>query len=185
MVEATAPRANWDGLEELRGMLTCLLARHTPDANEVDDVIHETFVRAVRYRRNLTDGSRLRSWATRIALNVLSDRKQRAARALTGRDEAGLDAVAAREVEGSDDAVYRLGRFEVDREKALSLLRSSVACLRPEDRALLTSFYRGDQSTRATARECDIPAHLVKIRLFRARRRLVRLMRHRMALGVA
>jgi RNA polymerase sigma factor (sigma-70 family) len=169
---------SWQGLDDLRGGLRAVLMRRLPDENEVEDVIQETYLRAVRYRGRLQDGRRLRSWTTRIALNVLSDKKRREGRFLA-TDPA--DQVLERDAEGGAPAplepAVNLGRWELERERALMLLARARTRLRESDRRVLDSFYGGAGSCRATAEECGIPAHLVKVRLFRARRRLSRAMR--------
>jgi RNA polymerase sigma-70 factor (ECF subfamily) len=168
----------WHGLADLRGGLRSVLLRRLPDENEVEDVIQETYLRAARYRGRLQDGRRLRSWATRIALNVLSDRRRREQRYLS--TEPG-DRVLEREAEAGGpalpEAALSLGRFEVERERALLVLARARRRLRESDRRVLDSFYGGAGSCRATAEECGIPPHLVKVRLFRARRRLSRAVR--------
>lgn len=169
---------SWQGLADLRGGLRSVLMRRLPDENEVEDVIQETYLRAVRYRGRLQDSRRLRSWTTRIALNVLSDKKRREGRFLA-TDPA--DQVLERDADGgapaAQEPALNLGRWELGRERALALLARARTRLRESDRRVLDSFYGGAGSCRATAEECGIPAHLVKVRLFRARRRLSRAMR--------
>ena len=172
----------WTGLEELRGMLRSLLSRHCADPNEVEDVIHETFLRAVRYRSSLSGGGRLKSWTTRIALNVLHDRKRRRGRYLPVTEEGALDVAAPPSSEEEEQPVYRIGRWELEKDAALRAIERAMGGMRADDRRVLDSFYRGAQSCRETASECDIPAHLVKVRLFRARQRLLRTIRRRLAL---
>lgn len=182
----TADRVqDWQGLEELRGSLRTLLAAHCRDESEIDDVIQETYVRAARYRGRLAGVQSLRSWTMRIALNVLADTRRRVQR-LRADDEA-LEALESREHDPGEvllqEPEIRLGRWVFGLESALFHLGRAVEGLRPEDRRVLDSFYRGGQSCRRTSSDCAIPLHLVKIRLFRARRRLLRVLRRRFALG--
>ena len=60
--------------------------------------------------------------------------------------------------------------------------RHRIVALRPDDRRVLGSFYGGAGSCRETARECAIPVHLVKVRLYRARKRLTRALRRGLSL---
>jgi len=166
-------------------MLRSLLSRHCADPNEVEDVIHETYLRAVRYRSNLSEGGSLKSWATRIALNVLYDRKRRRKRFRSVAEDGALDVAAPPSSDEQDEPVYRIGRWELEKDAALRAIEQALGGLRADDRRVLDSFYRGAQSCRETASECDIPAHLVKVRLFRARRRLLRTIRRRLALEQA
>ena len=168
----------WDGLEEMREPLRAFLARHCADENDVEDVIQETFLRAARYRRAHGVQS-LRPWTKRIALNVLADAKRRGMRAPAppGRDEP-FDPPAPPAPPAVDSA-YRVDELWFDGELARELLLRSMGGLRATDRALLDSYYAGEQGTCCPARECGIPRHLVKVRLYRARQRLLRVLRRR------
>ena len=185
-MEGSATRKEtWTGLEEMRGLLRRFLARHSRDENEIEDVIQETFLRAARYRSNLVDVRRLRSWTMRIAVNVLSDTKRRGTRLRSvAPEDPSLELVDATAEGGpGEEQCFRLGRWLLEKDEALGHLQGALAELREDDRRVLGSFYGGLESCRETARECGIPGHLVKIRLFRARQRLLRSIRQRLALG--
>ncbi len=172
----------WHGLEELRGALRAFLARHCSDENELEDVIQETYLRAARYRSSLTGLQRLRPWTMRIALNVLSDWRRRSARATYAPLEDAVFEIPIVEGGVEDGAPsYRVGRWALDREVALEHLARALSTLREDDRLVLDSYYGGERCSRATALACGIPRHLVKIRLYRARQRLLRALRHRVA----
>jgi DNA-directed RNA polymerase specialized sigma24 family protein len=68
----------------------------------------------------------------------------------------------------------------VDRADALRELAATVGELPAHDRRVLESYYGGGLCGERTARECGLPRSLVKVRLFRARRRLERLLRPRL-----
>ncbi len=174
-------KSAWTGLSDLQAALRCFLLRHCPDPNELEDVLQETLLRAARYRANLSEDGRLKSWAMRIAMNVLADGRRKGWRYVSGADEDGV------EPEVADDAVeesvpVRIGRFDVHATDAVQLMTRVMGTMRDDDRRLLASFYGGAGSSRMTARECEIPPHLVKARLFRARKRLRTAMRHQLAL---
>ena len=185
-----SPPLSWSGLEELEPCLRAYLKRRCRDRSEVDDVVQETLLRAARYRGSLTDTGRMRGWATRIAGNVLRDHIRRECRLRrTELTDEGLDRLVARESvpgesgEGGDVSRMRVGSGLHDTEDLLSHLSVALEGLRVEDRRVLRSYYEGSQDCRATALECGIAHSLVKVRLFRARRRLAREMRRRVKRG--
>ncbi|MFT5050825.1 MAG: RNA polymerase sigma factor (sigma-70 family) [Chlamydiales bacterium] len=175
----------WEGLERLREPLLRFLASRCRDQNEADDVIQETFVRAARYRGSLTDTRRLRSWVMRIASNVLSDRAVRSGRGPSlGLDEELCDAIEGCESfpgDGREEAWIEVGGDELDRDAVLSHLAQGLSDLRASDRSVLDTYYREGESCTVTGLRCGIEPHLVKVHLFRARRRLESLMRQRVA----
>ena len=171
----------WKGLEEFRRDLRAFLARRCVDENELEDIIHETYVRAVRYRKG-SRPVRLRSWLLSIARNVLFDRRRERERygPLEVEPEPGEGGELS-PAEGGEE-LFHIGRWALDRESAVLHLRHALAQLREGDRRLLRTFYEGGEDARATACECSIPPHLVKTRLFRARRRLLKALRRHIAL---
>ena len=176
----TALARDWSGLEELRRDLRCFLARRCTDENELEDVIHETYLRAARYRVG-SQPKRLRSWLFSIARNVLVDRRRQSERYAALCEGEPEPEWTPPEDDAEGEELYRLGRWTLDREAATRHLASALECLRESDRRVLSSFYGGGEDSRATARECAIPHHLVKIRLFRARRRLLKELRRHLS----
>jgi RNA polymerase sigma-70 factor (ECF subfamily) len=166
-------------LQQLEGVVRSFLGRRCRDEAELDDAVQETFLRAARFRERLHDPARLRGWTLRIAANVVNDRVRRELR-LPRADVPGgdLDLVASwcAEPGWGSDAVT-LDDAVVDRERALVHLARALMRMRPRDRALLRSYYGGGRDGRETARECALSHELVKVRLFRARRRLRRELR--------
>lgn len=176
---------SWSELEALRPALRAHLARRCRDANDIEDVIQETLLRAARYRGSLARSDRLLPWVLRISVNVLSDTARRAARLrrVAEADEwlDQVEAPAPARVAEARGAV-RVGSTEVEYDVLLEHLREGMDSLKEADREVLRSYYGGAQNCHETAAECDIPAGLVKVRLFRARDRLRRLLKQRVAL---
>lgn len=173
----------WQGVGELAGFLRGVVGSRCRDENEVDDVVQEACLRAARYRHGLAREESLRPWAARIALNVLAGRVRRrfpaGAQALSSGDEREP---RAPEPEDPEPGFLRTGPWVLEREAALALLEVAVAELCDEDQRLLRAFYGGGESCRHAARACEVPPGLVKGKLFRARRRLSRILRRLAAL---
>ena len=167
---------HWSGLEETRSALKTFLGRRVRDENEVEDIIQETLLRAARYRTGLQSDDRLRPWVLRIATNVLRDHRRRTQRTSTvAVDEEWFDRCPDEHRAARDDPhgdVLELDGGLVDRETVLGYLAQAVARLSPSDRAVLASFYGGSGSCVETGQRCGLDPALVKVRLFRARRRI-------------
>lgn len=171
----TSRRGPWEGLSDLEPGLRRLLARRCSDENDVDDVIQETYLRAARYRGSVEDPRSLRAWTARIALNVLSDLRRRARRMqpLPAPDEGDDTPLPAALVVEEDDRDVRLGSCLLPAEDAFALVDHALAGLRESDRLLLEHYYRDACGVPECARRLAVPARLVKVRLYRARRRLL------------
>jgi RNA polymerase sigma-70 factor (ECF subfamily) len=172
-----APHA-WLGLEEHRPHLHRRLRARCRDENEVEDLVQETFLRAARYRGSLSDPARLRSWLLQIAGNVHRDHLQRERRfRVCPPDEGTLAELEGREEAPGDaegDPVFELGCHVLELLSARRHVDAALAELEAHDRELLEGYYGEDGGTRAAAARVGLPPGAVKVRLFRARRRLRR-----------
>jgi RNA polymerase sigma factor (sigma-70 family) len=171
----------WNGVGDLSGFLRRVVGPRCRDENEVDDVVQETCLRAARYRRGLADEQMLRPWAARIALNVLAARARRR-REAEERTIGEAHRLLAPEPEEDAALFLRVGPWLIERGVAVRALGRSVAELHAGDRRLLGAFYGAGESCRHAARVCETTPLLAKVRLYRARQRLARLLRRRIAL---
>lgn len=195
--EGDAPRRSeearvddWRGLAHLRDGVCSWIERRGVDANEAQDVAHEALVRASRYRSRLHDERLLRPWVLSIARNVLVDRQRRAQRELKlPVASARFERIEGREADPAldpePDEIELVGE-RLPRGAVLSELEDALHELRDQDREILRCYY-GFYGAEATCREAasawNLAPEVVKMRLFRARRRLLRSLRLRLGLG--
>lgn len=175
-------RTEWETLWKQTPSLRAYLSRRCRDENEVDDVVQETFLRAARRAPNGYTVRSPRAWLFRIATNVLCDwaRGDRD-RCATGADlEELVPARPSARDDGEDPLVCVDGRW-VEHSTLVRMLPPALADLDDADRRVLDRYYRDGLDCRQTARRCGLSAGLVKVRLFRARRRLGRALARRVA----
>jgi RNA polymerase sigma-70 factor (ECF subfamily) len=127
------------------------------DHDDALDSVQEAFTLIYRSLGRFNRRSKLGTWIFRIAVNTAIQRSRRLKHRsrLTHLDEA-LEAPAADLLEASDDA---------DR------VAQTLACMRHEDRALLTLFYWEDLSLAEIGEAIGCSANAAKTRLYRARER--------------
>ena len=171
----------WSGLAELRPAVHDFLFRRCRDESEAEDIVQDTLIRASRYRGSLSEAKRLRPWLMRIALNVLRDHVKRERRMpRVEADHEILDRLEGREdVPGDvrEDVQVELEGALVEKPRVLVQLWDAKNRMRRRDRLVLDSHYEAGRSCGETALVCEIPRDLVKVRLYRARRRLHRALR--------
>lgn len=175
----------WSGLEELRPLVTSFARRRCHDQAEAEDVVQEALLRAACYRPSLEEPERLRAWVLRIAANVHRDWRRREVRYIHAENqEEWMHTLEGREGDGAQcvNERYRLGEFSVDEDEVLGQLPAALRELRSEDREALEFFYRGRESCLDLAQRLSISRSLAKVRVFRARKRLGKLLRKRLSL---
>jgi len=179
---------DWRGLEALRDDLERSLARSCRDRSVLDDVVQETLLRAASWRSGLQNPDRLRPWLLRIAWNVLRDHFRRDRR--LPRTESGDEVLEALPERGSGDtgprvaAEFVLDHRSYDGAEVHDLLCALLPELPIEDRRLFEAFYREGRSCSRIGEELGVTSQTVKMRLFRLRRRIQRLLRQRSALAL-
>jgi RNA polymerase sigma-70 factor (ECF subfamily) len=180
-MELSTAAEPWNGLAELRPAVRDYLFRHCRDESEADDIVQDTLIRASRYRGSLLEVKRLRPWLLRIAMNVLRDhvRKERRLPRIDADPEI-FDRLEGREdVPGEvrEEVQVELDGALLEKPRVLVQLFDAKRRLRLRDRIVLDSHYEAGRSCGETAVLCAIPRDLVKVRLFRARKRLHRALR--------
>ena len=147
------------------------LARRLPP-QDVQEVAQDAFLRAFRSLRSYRGDAPFRVWLLRIGRHAAMDfwRKhyRRRDRVFTDLDEA-----AQREVETTQQA--RLAEARADREAretAREWLEAALTRLSPDDRAVITLVELEERTMEEAARRLDCGLSAIKVRAFRARRRL-------------
>ncbi|QDU69722.1 RNA polymerase sigma factor [Engelhardtia mirabilis] len=179
-------------LARLRPEVARAVARRCRDSHEVDDVVQESLLRALRYASALRSGAPLRPWLVQIARNVLVDR---------ARIDAGRRSLFAIEDVGGELGAEPFGReceppdilepgedFWLEDGQPLSfatacrLLARARSRLVPFDRQLLFEHYELCWPCRESAERHGVAQQTLKVRLFRARARLRTLFEREVAL---
>lgn len=170
-VEAGA--VEWSELCALEPMVRGWLGRRCRDQSDVDDVVHDTLLRAARFRGAVTRPERRASWALSIAANVLRDRVRRRREICPGVDEFDFEQTPCVAEGGAAEGTLVIGGRAVTSGEALEWLQASLRSMRPNEAALLLDYY-GGESLGAIAARMGIESKNAKCRLYRARRRLAR-----------
>lgn len=173
---ATKPPASAAALEAERGTLWGLCYRMTGSASDADDLVQETFVRAMERPPDDTSMP-WRPWLVRVAMNLARDhlrrRKRRAYHGTWLPTPVETSARGGVETLGDDDAPGRAG----DPETRYGLLESAsfaflvaVEALSPAQRAVLVLRDAFDYSSRETADALGLSEENVRVTLHRAKK---------------
>ena len=142
------------------------LARSEADA---DDLVQETFLRALRHWDTFVPGTDCRRWLATICRNVHYAAHAKAQRE-AAVDDADLEALAAVQVHRDARSIGLDGLFE--RTDLGPAIVSAIASLEPDFRAVETLVDVEGFTYEEAAGVLGIPVGTVRSRLFRARRQL-------------
>ena len=140
---------------------------------EVEDIGQEAFLRAYRSLGQIQQGSSVGPWLARIAVNLCYDHLRR----LRWRQERSFSELGPEETTVLD----RLARDEralgeIDRLFFRNLAEKLLGQLAPQDRAILLLKEREGMETKEVAKILGCSEVAVRLRLFRARRALRKLL---------
>ena len=172
---------------ELREELVRRLGRLCGDAHDVEDVAQETLLRALRTLSEARQRVELRPWLMQVARRVLVDRmRRRQVRERTSPEDPALELLAADGSSPEDvlegGELCDLGGVLVPSLVAERAVRDGLASLRVCDRELLIDHYERGLSCPALAARDGSRPQTVKVRLYRARRRLAAQLDRRLVL---
>jgi RNA polymerase sigma-70 factor (ECF subfamily) len=167
--------AHVQALETDRRLLWGLCYRMTGNAADADDLVQETFVRAIEKPPPRTDEP-LRPWLVRVAINLSRDLLRRRKREgyvgpwLPSPVPTDEETPASYEppAPGEDSPV---ARYDLKESISFAFLLALEA-LTPSQRAVLLLRDVFDYSTRETAEALDMTEANVKVLLLRARRKM-------------
>lgn len=147
--------------------LWAYLARVSGDAALADDLMQESYVRLLCAGRSWDGEVAGRRYLFRIATNLLKDHWRRA------RSQS-IEDISEEHFAVNDDSA------QVD---ALAALGPALAAMRPRDRQLLWLAYAEGYSHREIAEVTGLASASIRLLLFRARRKMARLLRERAGAG--
>jgi RNA polymerase sigma-70 factor (ECF subfamily) len=130
----------------------------TGNADQGDDLLQATFERALSRIDQWQAGTNLENWVFRMASNLNIDRHR--AQKVRG---VSVDVEEVYDLAGEDELAKLEFRSELD------AVRSALASLPPELRAVMTTVVLEEKSYREAAELLDIPIGTVMSRLSRAR----------------
>jgi len=143
-----------------------LAARFVKDDDELDDICQEAFIKAYQNLDRFRGDAPFEHWLTKIAVNVCYDMLRKESRK---RNVISLDSV--------EFAIGEYQRVEPsDGQEAWRILKSAMSKLKPEDRLVITLLNLEEKSVREIAALTGWSEANVKVRAFRARKELKRIL---------
>lgn len=142
-----------------------LALRFTKTREDAEEVAQDCFVKAYRSLGNFQQTSKFSTWLYSIVYTTAMSflRKKRIDTESIDNEEAFIQ-VEAKE---SDYSVVT-----IDQKIRNKYLQQAIAMLLPDDAAIITLFYQGEQSLEEIATEMGMETNTVKVKLHRARHRL-------------
>ncbi|HIR72399.1 MAG TPA: RNA polymerase sigma factor [Candidatus Coprenecus pullicola] len=155
------------------GMILAVLYRMTGNREDAEDMAQETFVKAYfslgKYRGESSISTWLYSIAYHLAVSSIRKKMRTVSRDRFTDQELQQSSLW---LESGEDV-----EFKELRERQYGALEKAVTALEPQDRFLITAFYEQGRSLAELTQITGMSLSNVKVRLFRCRNRLARILK--------
>ncbi len=167
--ESGDPAAGRALVDSMYPFVAALVRRHVADPGAVEDLAQQTFVRCFSKAQQWKPDKPLEPWLARIALNLCRDyfRTQRAKRELRWSDLSELEQAAMTATSQTASPAS-----ESLHDESRALLFRLLDTLSAEDRMVLSLLHLESRTTDQIAELTGWSRTLVKVRAFRARKKL-------------
>jgi RNA polymerase sigma-70 factor (ECF subfamily) len=152
----------------LRQQIRARIGRLVAEPDEAEDLTQETLLRVVRGLPQFRGDSSLKTWALRIAGNVVTDSRRRAA--CRPAERAGPPSTG--DLDDFEQAREPGPEDELERSLSADCLRGALNTLSESYRQVFELHDLAGLTSTEIADLLDLPVSTVKIRLHRSRRRL-------------
>ena len=153
-------------IEMYQGSVFSLCYNIVHNREEAEEIAQDVFLKCYRSLAQLRDPSKFRNWLMSIAYSKAID-KVRLKKVIN---------VDLEKAEADLPAEQVTPLTETGQKDRSTLLNEAIQKLNPEEAAVITLFYLEEQSVRETAEITGIGVSNVKVRLFRARESLRRIL---------
>lgn len=155
-----------------KNMVFTLAMRMLKNKEEAEEISQDTFVKVFKFMNRFKGDSKFSTWIYRIAYNSCLDRIKTYKKRY---DTVGIDEFTEHKVKTLETAFDLMDRS--DREKSV---KECLQRLAPDDSVLITLFYYEELSLQEISKVVGIDQNNVKVKLFRARKRLATILKERM-----
>ena len=157
-------------VDRYQEMAYTIAVRLLNDPDEAADIVQESFVKSYEVLDTFRGDAKFSTWIYRIVYRKSLDRLKAIRRRRTdGFGEMGEDNMLLGEVEDAFQLMMATERTE--------LVKKAISALKPEEQTLILLYYFEDSPIRDIAEIMDMGMENVKVKMFRARKKLYNLLK--------
>lgn len=157
-------RAYTQLVDKYKDLVYTLAIRMLKNREEAEEVAQDTFIKVFKSLENFKGDSKFSTWIYRVAYNTCLDRIKKNKKHL---NNIAIDEFTFNKLDTIDNALDN-----IIKEEKSTLIRNCINKLPEDSSALLTLFYFEELSLEEISKIINIEANTVKVKLFRARKKL-------------
>lgn len=142
-----------------------LALRFSKNREDAEEIAQDCFIKAYKALATFKQTAKFTTWLYRITYTTAMTclRKKRLETSSINHDENYLQ--LKNDTSGFDANVY-------DKQDSYTYLNHAITLLKQEDAAIITLFYKGEQSLEEIGMALHMETNTIKVKLYRARQRL-------------
>lgn len=160
-------------VDNYKDLVFTLALRLTKNREEAEEVAQDTFIKVYKNLSKFKGDSKFSTWIYRVAYNTSLDYVKKQKRT---QNTVAIDEFTEHQVKTLDNA---LSLMEAEEQKLA--VQNCINELPNEDGFILTLYYFEDQSLEEIAKTIDLKPNNVKVKLFRARKKLATILKQQLA----
>ncbi|MBS9462692.1 RNA polymerase sigma factor [Flagellimonas sp. 389] len=155
-------------VDAYKNLVYTLAYRMLGNREEAEEVSQDTFIKIFKSLSHFKGDSKLSTWIYRVTYNTCLDRVKQNKR---NRTFVNID-----NVDNTIFANMNTGLEKMLQEEKRALIKKCLNLLPPDDSGILTLFYFEEQSLVELEKVLNVSVSTLKVRLFRARKKLAKLL---------
>ena len=160
-----------DLIKRYQRFVFTLAMRFAKNREDAEEIAQDCFIKAYRSLANFQGQAKFTTWLYRIVYTTAMTflRKKRLNTTSIDDEQQVVNITSQPSAYDSNNAELKSRSFYINQ---------AIEQLLPDDAAIITLFYKGEQSLEEIAQTMGIEANTVKVKLFRARQRLKETLQH-------
>jgi RNA polymerase sigma-70 factor (ECF subfamily) len=163
-------RAYTQLVSRYKDLVFTLAIRMLKHREEAEEVAQDTFIKVFKSLDKFKGDSKFSTWIYRVAYNTCLDRIKKNKKHL---NDVAIDEFTFNKLDTIDNALDN-----IIKEEKRTLIKSCINKLPEDSSALLTLFYFEELSLDEISKIINVEANTVKVKLFRARKKLAVILEH-------
>lgn len=159
-------------VDRYKNLVYTLALRMMKNKEETEEVAQDAFIKIYKSLDKFKGESKFSTWVYRVTYNSCLDRLKKIKRQ---QQTVTIDEYTEHQLKTLDNAFDQLAQKE--REQSI---KDCLSRLKPEDGFLITLYYYEEQSLEEIAKVVGLKPNNVKVKLFRARKRLATILTMRL-----
>ncbi len=159
-------------VDRYKDLVFTLALRMLKNREEAEEVSQDTFIKSYKSLHKFKGDSKFSTWIYKVAYNTCLDRLKKNKKHF---NDVAIDEFTEHQIKTMDNALDQMEQQEHNQT-----IKDCLTLLPNDDSFLLTLYYFEERSLEEISKIVGIKANNVKVKIFRSRKKLATILKHRL-----